>query len=322
MMRRVAAVTGVALAVAAGMVTPAAAAAAPAGGGGGAYDVSPSNDGTRRSITIRGLRLSGNVGSADTSNWQGPACWRSPWLSGAAMASRTEAIHRRSSGGERTSLPADVARHQDEEGYWWAPTSNGTAAGVACESSLQPPVIWVPEGDPPPPAGITPAILAQIARAHLDLPAPQISLNPRPPRRSYVGVGTWVWAEPVQRQLQVTAALPDLNMSATVTAVRRDLTIDPGTSDPSRYRLHACTGLGKPYPANASRRVAEQDPPCGVTYLRSSSDLPGKAYTLTAQLTWTVTWQGSDGSGGPMADGTLGDSVQVPVGEVQTAVRD
>jgi enoyl reductase len=318
MMRHMAIVGGAALLVLAGTLGPAGAADGPPGG-----DTSTYNNGNRRGIAIKGLRLSGDVGSADTSTWQGPACWRAPWLSGPAMAARVEGVHRRSGGGRETSsLPGDISKHRDEDGYWWKPTSNGTAGGVSCESGMEPPVVWVPEGAPPPPGAITPAILAQIARAYLDLPAPQVSLNPRPPRRSYVGVGTWVWAEPVQQQRQVTAALPALNMSATVTASRSDLAIDPGTPDTSRYEVHACDGLGERYPANASRGDAERTPPCGVTYLRASSDQPNKEYTLTAQLTWNVNWQGSDGSGGGMAPATLGDSVQIPVGEVQTTVRD
>jgi enoyl reductase len=323
MMRHMAVVAVAGLTALAGAVSPAAAAVAPDPGSGGYPSTTPSSSGNTRGIAIRGLRLSGDVGSPDTSHWEGPACWRVPWMSGAEYANRVERVQNHTGEkGENVRLPPEVAQHEDEEGNWYRPASNGTSDGAACASALNPPVVWVGEGDPPPPQGITPAILAQIARAYLDLPAPNISLNPQPPRRSYVGMGTWVWAQPVQQQLAVTAALPELDMAATVTAVRRDLVVDPGTADPGRYRMHPCTGLGKPFPAGASRRAAEQDPPCGVTYLRSSSDQPAKEYTLTAQLTWGVNWQGSDGTGGAMAPATLGDSIQVPVGEVQTAVRD
>lgn len=320
MMRHVAVAASAALAMVAVSLTPAVAAAAPGDGDYGT--TTPSSSGNTRGITVRGLRLSGDVGSADTSSWEGPACWYAPYMSGPAFAARNEYILNRSSPGERVRNTGEIAEHaEDTDGKWWSPVSNGTAAGRACAAAMDP-AVWVGEADPVPAQGITPAILAQIARAYLDLPAPDVSLNPGPPRRSYVGMGTWVWAQPVQRQLAVTAALPAANMSATVTAVRGDLVVDPGTADASRYRMHPCTGLGKPYPSGASRKVAEQDPPCGVTYLRSSSDLSGKEYTLTAQLSWTVNWQGTGGAGGAMAPATLGDTAQVAVGEVQTTVRD
>lgn len=59
-------------------------------------------------------------------------------------------------------------------------------------------------------------------------------------------------------------------------------------------------GLGAAYTGGG------QTPPCGVTYLQSSSDLPNRVYSLAASFTWTVTWTGSD------------DTVNIPVGEVQS----
>jgi enoyl reductase len=318
--RQFSVVAGAALAMVtlAGTMSPAA--AAPADG----PSTTPSQNGSRAGVTMRNLRISGDASSTpNTTVWEAPPCWRAPDLTGPQYAEELRGNHRRSGGRDgSTRLPSDVAEHENEEGFWWGPVSNGTAAGARCAAAMNPFYVWVGESDPAPPNGVTPEILAQIARAYLDLPAPDVKVNPGPPRRSYVGMGTWVWADPVDQQLSATAELPDLNMSATVVATRRNLVIDPGTADTGRYRTHPCTGLGKPYPANASRRVAEQDPPCGVTYLRASSDQPNRQYTLTAELTWGVTWQGSGGTGGTMADTTLGDSVQVPVGEVQTTVRD
>jgi enoyl reductase len=125
-----------------------------------------------------------------------------------------------------------------------------------------------------------------------------------------------VWAAPEKRTRQVTAALPKLGLSATVTATRGGLQLSPGTGDGSRYEPHPAGGIcadpGKPYTG------AAQTPPCGVTCQQSSADLPNRFYTLTASFTGTVTWAGSDGTGGTMAPGTFGDEVNIPVGEVQS----
>lgn len=155
-----------------------------------------------------------------------------------------------------------------------------------------------------------------VARAALLLTPPKTKTDPAPPKRSFVGLATWVWAAPEKKTRQVTASLPALGLSATVTATRGGLQLSPGTGDGSRYELHpaggVCPSLGAAYTGSS------QTPPCGVTYQQSSADMPNRVYTLTASFTWTVTWTGSDGTGGTMPPGTFGDTVNIPVGEVQS----
>ncbi|GAA2105312.1 hypothetical protein GCM10009801_81590 [Streptomyces albiaxialis] len=74
--------------------------------------------------------------------------------------------------------------------------------------------------------------------------------------------------------------------------------------------------IGIPY----TRGKSAQDPPCGLTYLRSTPK--GQDYPLKASLTWETDWTGTDGAGGQLPDGAYGDEQSVTVGEVQSVNRD
>jgi enoyl reductase len=285
-------------------------------------DFTPGVHGNARWGTLRGkVRLSGDTGGGDPVQGGPPPCWYSPGETGAELY---KLIHSSgsvpsASGLRRANEAAgddpEVDKHKKDKGKWWFPDGIDGPEGTACAASLKF-RIWVPDGAPPPPQHVTAAQLAMVARAALLLTPPDTTVNPAPPKRSYVGLATWVWAAPEKKTRQVTAALPELGLSATVTATRGGLQLSPGTGDRSRYELHPaggiCADLGGPYTGGA------QTPPCGVTYQESSADLPNRTYTLTVSFTWTVTWAGSDGTGGTMAPGTFGDEVKIPVGEVQT----
>jgi enoyl reductase len=278
--------------------------------------VSHYRHGAQAGVGVHGVRYSGDTGGDNPLSPSGPPpCWYVPGEGGPQFWSRLHRANYQSTG--TTIDPgADVDKHRhDTKGKWWFPDGMPGATGDACRSSLAPEV-WVPEGDPPPPQHVTAAQLAMAARAVLLLVPPHTQVNPAPPKRSYVGLATWVWAAPEKKIRQVTASIPALALSATVTATRGGLQLSPGTGDGTRYELHPpggmCPGVGRPYTG------ATQTPPCGVTYQRSSADLPNRGYTLTASFTWTVTWTGSDGTGGTMEPGTYGDDVNIPVGEVQS----
>lgn len=289
-------------------------------------DFTPDQHGNSRGGTLRGkVALSGDTGGSNPVEGSLPPCWYSPGETGAELY---KLIHSSASvpgasgthhGNEAAGDDPEVDKHKKDKGKWWFPDGIDGPEGTACAAGLNF-RIWVPDGDPPPPQHVTAAQLAMAARAALLLTPPKTKVNPTPPKRSYVGLGTWVWAAPEKKTRQVTASLPELGLSATVTATRGGLRLSPGTGDSSRYELHPaggmCPGLGGPYTG------ASQTPPCGVTYQHSSADLPNRVYPLTASFTWTVTWAGSDGTGGTMAPGTFGDDVNIPVGEVQSTNDD
>ena len=282
----------------------------------------PIQHGDVRGGTLRGkVRLSGDTGGSAPLQGGPPPCWYSPGETGAELY---KLIHASGSvpgmsgpdrGNEAAGDDPEVDKHKKDKGRWWFPDGVDGPEGVACAASLKF-RLWVPDSDPPPPQHVTAEQLAMVARAALLLTAPKLKVNPAPPKRSYVGLDTWVWAAPEKKTRQVTATLPELGLSATVTATRGGLRLSPGTGDGSRYHLHpaggVCADLGGPYTGGGGT------PPCGVTYEQSSADQPGGVYTLTASFTWNVAWTGSDGTGGAMAPGTFDATVNIPVGEIQS----
>jgi enoyl reductase len=121
--------------------------------------------------------------------------------------------------------------------------------------------------------------------------------------------------------VSVRAYVGVLGIEATATATPAGLHIDPGTQDAT---LHPASGdcpvdargtIGTPYAKGDSG-----DPPCGVTYLRSTRD--SGPYRLKATVTWKISWTGT-GRPTPAAlpDGTFGAPQDIDVREIQTVNR-
>lgn len=97
------------------------------------------------------------------------------------------------------------------------------------------------------------------------------------------------------------------------------LKIEPGTQD---VTLHPASGecpivdgkIGTPY----TKGNAEKEPPCGLTYLRSSGD---GAYKLKATITWEIRWTGTGVPGSDLLDGAFGAEQDVTVAEIQSINR-
>ncbi|MDG4795441.1 hypothetical protein [Micromonospora sp. WMMD1082] len=145
-------------------------------------------------------------------------------------------------------------------------------------------------------------LLAQEAVRHLRLPAPQIRLSPDAGAPQVVYVPTWMWVdEAVWSPRSATASLSGLS----VTAVGTPLTVAWSTGD---GRSLQC---GKGTPWTASRDPASASPDCGHTYTTPSR---AGTYTVTATITWRVTWSGG-GVAGTEPDVTSTASVPVQVVE-------
>ncbi|GAP53146.1 secreted protein [Streptomyces azureus] len=119
----------------------------------------------------------------------------------------------------------------------------------------------------------------------------------------------------------MTASLPGTGLSATTTAEPVSPHIEPGTADARTYpdsgecAINEDGSIGAPY----AQGKADQDPPCGVSYLRSSgSDGP---CPLCATVTWKISWTGTSGEGGGLPDGTFGTTQDVTVQEIQSVNR-
>ncbi|MFJ8308929.1 MULTISPECIES: hypothetical protein [unclassified Streptomyces] len=112
-----------------------------------------------------------------------------------------------------------------------------------------------------------------------------------------------------------------VNISATTTATPVSVQLDPGTKDATLFPASGeCApnsdgSIGTAYePGDAN-----QNPPCGLTYLRATG---GGTYKFTATVTWKVSWTGTGNPGThPLPDTTYGTPQDVTVQEIQAINR-
>ncbi|MGW5261209.1 hypothetical protein ACWEQG_09555 [Microbispora sp. NPDC004025] len=275
-------------------------------------------------LTNSKIGLSGNGLGGKSDGYRMPRpCWYEPNSSADDMRN-LQAQQKKQAVEAGLDYDVDLDKFGDkigEKGQWWGVAYDaGNPAGPSCAAGLEP-LVWVPEGTTPA-GGITLEQLMQIARAALTVPEPKIKLSPDV--KSYVNLGTWVWldgAEAAPRS--VTATLPGV-MSATVTATPDHLVIKSGTgADRAEVYDKGCGATGKPYVKGADKD-GEGKPECGVVYLHSSVDQPGKVYTLTVTSVWNVVGNGNQGGQAvPFAYDPIQVSAtrDVPVGEVQSIVK-
>jgi len=128
-----------------------------------------------------------------------------------------------------------------------------------------------------------PALLADQAVKALRLPAPAIRLNPAPPAPQLVHLPTWVWLDASSwGSRSATASVPGLSVTATATPAQLTLTTSDGASV-------SCKGPGTAWSTGTDPKAAS--PTCGHTFTA-----PG-AVTVTATVTWNVSWAGGGATG-------------------------
>jgi hypothetical protein len=211
---------------------------------------------------------------------------------------------------------------EKDKGNWWVAVRDQDRwmepEAQACDK--QP--FWVENGDTPPAENvITPEVLAELAYNRVQLPTTEVTLAPTDATK--VNLPTWAWLDKGRfQEVSVTAAINagGLNIQATTTAKPIALKLEPGTKDAETYPASgACTintdgSIGEPY----AKGKADQTPPCGIKYLRSS----GKgAFALQATVTWKITWTGTGGTGGDIPNGTFGADQEITVQEIQSVNR-
>jgi len=206
--------------------------------------------------------------------------------------------------------PDVAAQHQGQAGAWYLMTcpdgvKPGTVKPTATTTTTE---VWLTT---PPPAALmkpTPAVLAAQARQLLKLPAPVIASNPRPGLPQLVSLPMWTWIAPALfTPTSATAAIPGESVTATATPVSVTWDFGDGTNV-------ICPGPGTPFPAGGDPAAAS--PTCGHIYARSSG---AGTYTVTATITWDVTWAGA-GQVGMFAGMTTTASEQVRVLQAQAVV--
>lgn len=277
---------------------------------------------------------SGPVTSVDP-NWTPPPCWYAPeWKAGefAKFRDRLYFTARHDPDAPRDALKDMSDENQgyakdnynidkEKEGMWWGAQFSPDATLEEQQKCNKPP-FWVENGeDPGVPEAIDAETLAGLAYEQIKVPGTKVSLAPEGP--SKVNLPTWAWLDKGDFQpVSVTASLdaPGLHIEATTTAKPTALSIKPGTEDAVRIpasgkcELNDDGSIGEPY----AKGKAEQTPPCGVTYQRSSGN---GTFNLQATATWEITWTGTGGAGGDLPDGEYGNDQPIAVEEVQSVNR-
>jgi hypothetical protein len=174
----------------------------------------------------------------------------------------------------------------------------GQAGGyflVTCspEGRYTPGFVWLPSGPAALPVAApvlpNPAVLAQQAVSQLTLPGFQIDASPATSADQLVGLPTWLWLDQAGWQpTTATAAVPGESVTATATPTSVTWNFGDGTS-------LTCQGPGTPYSAGNSPQ--QPSPTCGHTYTTTSANQPNAAFTVTATVSWTVTWAGGGQAG-------------------------
>jgi enoyl reductase len=282
-----------------------------------------------------GKDTSGGFTAAD--DWTPPACWYEPKWTPAEFADEFRKrwdIPHASGVGEAYRLSQDhyvngkpykdFNKEETGKGIWWESVRDegraeaGDPAAFACDART----FWVENGEiPEVENAITPEVLAELAYARIKVPDTSVDLAPKTATK--VNLPTWAWLDKADfHEVSVTASLAvgGVDIQATTTAKPVSLKLEPGTPDAETYPASGeCVinddgSIGEPY----AQGKADQDPPCGIKYLRSSGD---GSFELRATVTWEVAWAGTGGAGGDLPDGTFGNEQTVIVQEIQAVNR-
>ncbi|MGW2287261.1 hypothetical protein [Streptomyces phaeochromogenes] len=271
--------------------------------------------------------------TSTASNWTPPACYYAPKYSPDQLKKYLEPIWEAGSTGyewdaeQRKKFEGgdpykDFNKDKAGEGYFWGSYvtegREGDPGALDCTRDY----FWVDTGDPPPPEipqAITPEMLAQLAYAEIRVPSTKVELAPEGTTK--VNLPTWAWLDAADfKPVSVTASVPLLGVQATTTAEPISLKIEPGTADATTYPASGVCELNGDQIGEAfAKGKADETPPCGVKYLRSSGD---DSYKLQATVTWKIHWTGTGVNGDqPLPDGEFGADQDVIVQEIQAVNR-
>ncbi|MEV0639639.1 hypothetical protein AB0I77_32835 [Streptomyces sp. NPDC050619] len=268
-------------------------------------------------------------------NWTPPACWYEPRYTPEGKEQQyKELVNTPLYTGKSLAQPAfenryikghpytDFNKKKSGKGMFWTSERDDSRLADDAIWACDKPDFWVDNGDTPDVENsIDPETLAELAYGKIQVPDTEVTLAPE--ETTKVNLPTWAWLDKAAfHTVSVTASLNvgGWNVSATTTAKPVSLKLEPGTADATTYPANGqCTinadgSIGEPY----AKGKADETPPCGVTYLRSSD---GGTYKLKATITWEITWAGSNGEAGKLPDGTFGTTQDIAVQEIQAINR-
>ncbi|MGW7067743.1 hypothetical protein ACWGII_18135 [Streptomyces sp. NPDC054855] len=300
-------------------------------------------------ITVN--QVSGGKGGSSTKglapvdpNWKPPACWYEPVATSEEVKAATDQLKKTPNENLVPVTPSLSWGQQLMVDYYekGKPQSDGTKSyknfnlgkdgkfwrGVVnpdmeddpeaydCEETL----FWqdagtLPKIDNAP----TPEVLASYAYDKVKVPDTKVELKPE--AKSTVNLPTWVWLDKgTFEDVKVRAELPGTGLWAETTAKPVSLHLEPGTADATTFpasgecKVNEDGSIGTPY----TRGSSEEDPPCGIAYLRATG---GEPFQLKASITWEITWEGSGNTGGDLPNGTFDGTQDINVQEIQSINR-
>ena len=158
-------------------------------------------------------------------------------------------------------------------------------------------LVWIPTGTPirPGPPAVTPEQVAAQAAASITLPSPVVATDPN--QVTEANLATWVWIRAgFWHSRSVTASVDGVSATATATPVSVTYNMGDGGG-------FICNGPGTAYQPDVP--AAQQHSSCTYTYRTSSAGQPSVdgnpdhgAFTVTATVTWSVSWVSVGSSGG------------------------
>ncbi|WP_239648828.1 hypothetical protein [Nocardiopsis chromatogenes] len=155
-----------------------------------------------------------------------------------------------------------------------------------------------------------PVALADAARDAMHLPGPGLNTSPGADAPVLVQVPVWLWVdEEVWEPVTAEAEVPGGAVSVTATPTSADWSMGDG-------EVVTCSGPGRPY-APGRDDPASASPDCGHTYTRASTG----DYTVAVEVTWSVSWEATDGTGGELAPLFTEADTEVDVVESQGLVQ-
>ncbi|MER6188317.1 hypothetical protein [Streptomyces sp. NPDC001652] len=268
-------------------------------------------------------------------DWTPPACWYEPkWTPEAKEQDYKNLVGTPLFSGKKEAVEGyeyrfrdghpytDFNKDKSGEGMFWTSARDDSRVGDEAIWACDEPDFWVDNSDAPDvDHAIDAATLAGLAYSRIQVPDTEVTLAPEAITK--VNLPTWAWLDKADfHDVSVTASLNvgGWNLSATTTAKPVSLKLEPGTADAATYPASgACTinadgSIGEAW----AKGKSDETPPCGVRYLRSSD---GGAYKLRATITWEITWEGTNGEGGQLPDGTFGTTQDITVQEIQAVNR-
>ncbi|MGP3989465.1 hypothetical protein [Streptomyces sp. 3N207] len=214
--------------------------------------------------------------------------------------------------------------HIGDKGEWYVMRyDTDTTGGTPKECLDQNGFVFIGPDDPAPPNApvLDPEILAGLAYKKTTLPAPPLTLSPKPGNQ-VVNLDTHARFSKKLSRVWVTARIQEagLDLAATTVAEPDRLRLEAGARDADPA---SCTyDLGKG--SDGGYAVNTKNADCNITYRRATAK--GAPRTLKAYLIWRVSWaEGDSPDGTPrhgMPQGESVEEVAVTVREIQSINRD